>query len=119
MNVQVLSYVSGFFSPVVGPLLLLLLVRPTERGARQHMWASLAYSAVWLLPSVAIVSIDLGRLSVNGQETSGMGSLALAAVLVMMIATNVANVQRSQRGRPPLLFREEKSTRRGSSSGAG
>ena len=70
------------------------------------MWASVIFSGVWCGTAVAIISLDVGRLSVNEQQTSGTGFLLLAAVFGLMVTVTVVNIQRVKQGRPPLLFRQ-------------
>lgn len=104
-SAAVLGHVAGFLLPLLGPAVLLIVNRTRSTFVRTHLAASLVVSTVWLSLAVLVISVDLGRLSVDEQETSGVGLVGLLAVAGLTLVLIVLNIQRVKRYQPPVGWR--------------
>lgn len=98
----VLGHIAGFLLPLVGPVALLVASRGRSRVVREHLLVSAVVSAAWFLLAVTVISVDVGHLSVDEQQTSTGGLVALLVVAAAVLAIIVMNVQRAKRQKPPL-----------------
>lgn len=102
---QVLGHVLGVLLPVVGPTVLLAVSARRPPLERLHVLASILFSGMWIVSVVAIISFDVGRLSLDEQETSTGGLVLLLLAAGSMIATATVNIRRAKQQKPPLLLR--------------
>lgn len=100
--VMTLGHVAGLVLPVAGPALLLVAFRGRGTLVRRHILTSLIASAGWVFAVVAIISIDIGRFSIDEQDTSSVGLLMLLVAGCAMLAVVVMNIRRAKEMRAPL-----------------
>ncbi len=104
-SVAALGHVAGFLLPLLGPAVLLIVNRSGSTFVRAHLAASLVVSTAWLALAVLVISIDVGRLSVDEQQTSGFGLAGLLAIAGFTLVLIVLNVQRVKRYQLPVGWR--------------
>lgn len=100
----IIGHVVGFTLPFLGPALLLLASRRRGQFVCQHLVEAMAASLAWLILAVVVISVDVGHLSLDEQQTSTAGRTALLALAAAVIAVIVTNIQRAKRQQPPLGF---------------
>lgn len=104
-SVAVMGHVAGFLLPLLGPLALLALSRTRSKLVRTHLIASLVVSTAWLVMATVVISVDVGRFSVDEQATSGLGLFWLLVVGGLIFLIVILNVQRAKRGQSPIAWR--------------
>ncbi len=98
----VLGHIAGFLLPIVAPLALLIASRHCSGFIHRHLLASTVVSGLWLMLAVGVISIDVGRFSVDEQQTSTAGCIALVVVGASVFLVNVLNMQRAKRRQSPI-----------------
>ncbi len=97
----VFAHVGAVLLPVVAPALVAIVQRKNP-FIRSHSVAAVATSLAWIGSTVLIISVDLGRLSIDEAETSAGGLVALLVVFVAVVTLVVTNISRARSGRPPV-----------------
>jgi uncharacterized membrane protein len=100
-STAVFAHIGAVFLPVVAPALLAIVQRK-NRFIRGHAMAAVATSLAWITSAVLIISVDLGRLSIDESETSTGGLVALLILFVAVVTMVAANISRARSGRPPV-----------------
>jgi len=98
----IIAHISAIALPFLGPLVLTLVTRKGHKLVHEHAVSALALSACWCIAAVGIISLDVGRFSVDEQETSLAAALALLALTVAVIVVVVFNIGRARRDEVPL-----------------
>lgn len=99
-STAVMAHVGAVFVPVVAPALLAILHRK-NLFVRSHAVVAVVTSLAWIASAVLIISVDLGRVSIDEAETSTGGLVALLLLFVAVVTMVVTNVRRARSGRPP------------------
>ncbi len=100
-STAVFAHVSAVLLPVVAPALLAIVQRK-NLFIRGHAMAAVVTSLAWVASAVMIISVDLGRLSIDEDETSTGGLVALLVLFVAVVILVVTNIGRARSGRPPV-----------------
>lgn len=85
------SYASALLLPLVGPLFVLALYRRRPAIRRHAVRASVA-SAVWMVLTVAVISVDNGSLSLSNRKSSVSANLILWAMIIGMLVFVIAGM---------------------------